>query len=200
MRQNDALTSARVVDSFGPASMLRGPAMFQDGSAGRLVYPAWAGVLWPGRSCSERAMTWVGGLPAPSETGRWRITVAGGMPCGRSVWSDGPPAADHRGATVTEPVTVERDGYVLLIGVGRPAKRNAFNLAVIEALGRAYEILAAMTSCAPVCCSCTGITSRRAWTWLRSARQWPSTARGCCAARTASIRSGSGAIRCPSRW
>ena len=32
-----------------------------------------------------------------------------------------------------EPVTVERDGYVLLIGVSRPAKRNAFNLATIEA-------------------------------------------------------------------
>ncbi len=42
---------------------------------------------------------------------------------------------------MTEPVTVERDGHVLLIGVNRPAKRNAFNLAVIDALGSAYEIL-----------------------------------------------------------
>ena len=42
---------------------------------------------------------------------------------------------------MTEPVTVERDGYVLLIGVNRPAKRNAFNLAAIDALGSAYEIL-----------------------------------------------------------
>jgi len=42
---------------------------------------------------------------------------------------------------VTEPVTVERDGHVLLIGINRPAKRNAFNLAVIDALGGAYEIL-----------------------------------------------------------
>jgi enoyl-CoA hydratase len=42
---------------------------------------------------------------------------------------------------LTEFVTVERDGHVLLIGVNRPAKRNAFNLAVIDALGRAYEIL-----------------------------------------------------------
>lgn len=42
---------------------------------------------------------------------------------------------------MTEPVTVERDGHVLLIGVNRPAKRNAFNLAVIDALGGAYEIL-----------------------------------------------------------
>jgi enoyl-CoA hydratase/carnithine racemase len=38
-------------------------------------------------------------------------------------------------------MTVERDGYVLLIGVSRPAKRNAFDLAVIEALGEAYELL-----------------------------------------------------------
>ena len=42
---------------------------------------------------------------------------------------------------MTEPVTVERDGHVLLIGVNRPAKRNAFNLAAIDALGSAYEIL-----------------------------------------------------------
>jgi len=42
---------------------------------------------------------------------------------------------------VTDPVTVERDGHVLLIGVNRPAQRNAFNLAVIEALGAAYETL-----------------------------------------------------------
>ena len=42
---------------------------------------------------------------------------------------------------MTEHVTVERDGHVLLIGVNRPAKRNAFNLAVIDELGRAYEML-----------------------------------------------------------
>ena len=42
---------------------------------------------------------------------------------------------------LTDPVTVERDGSVLLIGVNRPAKRNAFDLAVIEALGAAYETL-----------------------------------------------------------
>ena len=42
---------------------------------------------------------------------------------------------------LTEPITVERDGHVLLIGVNRPAKRNAFNLAAIEALGGAYESL-----------------------------------------------------------
>jgi enoyl-CoA hydratase len=42
---------------------------------------------------------------------------------------------------LTDPITVERDGYVLLMGVNRPAKRNAFDLAVIEALGEAYELL-----------------------------------------------------------
>jgi len=36
---------------------------------------------------------------------------------------------------------VERDEHVLLIGVNRPAKLNAFNLATINALGRAYAIL-----------------------------------------------------------
>jgi hypothetical protein len=50
-------------------------------------------------------------------------------------------SANRMGAMLTEPVTVERDGHVLLIGVNRPAKRNAFNLAAIEALGGAYESL-----------------------------------------------------------
>jgi enoyl-CoA hydratase/carnithine racemase len=35
-------------------------------------------------------------------------------------------------------VTVERDGHVLLIGLNRPDKRNAFNLALIEQLAAAY--------------------------------------------------------------
>ena len=38
-------------------------------------------------------------------------------------------------------VLVERDGHVLLIGVNRPAKRNAWNLAVIEAVAAAYQEL-----------------------------------------------------------
>jgi len=45
------------------------------------------------------------------------------------------------GATVSEPITVERDGHVLLIGVNRAAKRNAFDLATIDALGAAYQSL-----------------------------------------------------------
>ena len=51
------------------------------------------------------------------------------------------PASGRMGGKVTDPVTVERDGHVLLIGVNRPAQRNAFDLAVIEALGAAYETL-----------------------------------------------------------
>ena len=40
-------------------------------------------------------------------------------------------------------VTVERDGHVLLIGVDRSAKRNAWNLAVIDEVAAAYDQLAA---------------------------------------------------------
>jgi enoyl-CoA hydratase/carnithine racemase len=41
----------------------------------------------------------------------------------------------------TSPVTVERDGAVLLIGVDRAAKRNAWDLATIDAVGAAYAEL-----------------------------------------------------------
>ena len=40
-------------------------------------------------------------------------------------------------------VTVETDGHVLLIGIDRPAKRNAWDLAVIREVGQAYDRLAA---------------------------------------------------------
>ncbi|MCW2614667.1 MAG: Enoyl-CoA hydratase/carnithine racemase [Frankiales bacterium] len=40
-------------------------------------------------------------------------------------------------------VTVEKDGHVLLIGVDRAAKRNAWNLQVIREVGEAYDELAA---------------------------------------------------------
>lgn len=42
---------------------------------------------------------------------------------------------------MSDRVTVERDGHVLLIGVNRPQKRNAFDLATIDAVGAAYEQL-----------------------------------------------------------
>lgn len=38
-------------------------------------------------------------------------------------------------------VTVERDGHILLIGVDRPDKRNAWNLEVIDEVAAAYEQL-----------------------------------------------------------
>ncbi len=40
-------------------------------------------------------------------------------------------------------VTVDPDGHVLLIGVNRPEKRNAFDLATIEQLAAAYDRLGA---------------------------------------------------------
>jgi enoyl-CoA hydratase/carnithine racemase len=44
-------------------------------------------------------------------------------------------------APMTTPVTVEREGAVLLMGINRPQKRNAFNLETIAALAAAYELL-----------------------------------------------------------
>ncbi|MFN8126641.1 MAG: crotonase/enoyl-CoA hydratase family protein [Candidatus Nanopelagicales bacterium] len=38
-------------------------------------------------------------------------------------------------------VTTERDGHVLLIGINRPEKRNAFSLALIDEFAAAYEEL-----------------------------------------------------------
>ena len=39
-------------------------------------------------------------------------------------------------------LTLERDGHVLLVGVNRPEKRNAFDLATLDQLAAAYETLA----------------------------------------------------------
>src|ERR1700758_4427365 len=38
-------------------------------------------------------------------------------------------------------VTIERRGHVLLMGLNRPAKRNAFNLAMLDQLAVAYHDL-----------------------------------------------------------
>src|ERR1700712_5100084 len=40
-------------------------------------------------------------------------------------------------------VTLERDGHVLVMSLNRPDKRNAFNLAMIADLSRAYALLEA---------------------------------------------------------
>jgi enoyl-CoA hydratase len=43
---------------------------------------------------------------------------------------------------MSEPrVTLERDGHVLIMGINRPDKVNAFDLATIDELGAAYEQL-----------------------------------------------------------
>lgn len=42
---------------------------------------------------------------------------------------------------MTARITVEADGHVLLIGVNRPEKRNAFDLATIDELAQAYDRL-----------------------------------------------------------
>lgn len=42
---------------------------------------------------------------------------------------------------MTDRISVELDGHILLIGLNRPEKRNAFDLAMIEQLASAYERL-----------------------------------------------------------
>lgn len=42
---------------------------------------------------------------------------------------------------MTERITLEQDGHVLLMGINRPEKRNAFDLESIAALAAAYERL-----------------------------------------------------------
>jgi enoyl-CoA hydratase len=50
-------------------------------------------------------------------------------------------AAGHLHEPVPDRITVDRDGHVLLIGVNRPEKRNAFDLSTIEELSAAYARL-----------------------------------------------------------
>ena len=38
-------------------------------------------------------------------------------------------------------VSVERDGHVLIIGLNRPEKRNAFTMEMLADLSRAYALL-----------------------------------------------------------
>src|SRR5207247_8364685 len=44
-------------------------------------------------------------------------------------------------ATSTQTVTVEREGSVLLMGLNRPDKRNAFTKEMLAELSRAYALL-----------------------------------------------------------
>lgn len=43
--------------------------------------------------------------------------------------------------TTLDTVSLERDGHVLVIGLNRPEKRNAFNVAMLADLSRAYALL-----------------------------------------------------------
>lgn len=53
-----------------------------------------------------------------------------------------PPEVVHAQESTPPLVTTQRDGHVLLIGVNRSDKRNAFNLAVIDQFAAAYEMFA----------------------------------------------------------
>ena len=101
---------------------------------------------------------------------------------------------------MTDPVTVERDGHVLLIGVNRPAQRNAFDLAVIEALGAAYETLGTDQELRAGVLFGHGDHFSAGLDLAEVGPAVAGTALAPWAARTASIRSGSGVTRCPSRW
>ncbi|MCP9272333.1 crotonase/enoyl-CoA hydratase family protein [Mycolicibacterium arenosum] len=47
----------------------------------------------------------------------------------------------HEDLPALDTVTLERDGHVLVIGLNRPAKRNAFTVAMLQDLSRAYALL-----------------------------------------------------------
>jgi enoyl-CoA hydratase/carnithine racemase len=77
-------------------------------------------------------------------------------------------------------VTVEKDGHVLLIGVDRAAKRNAWNLAVIARSRRRTSSWPPTTTCGWAWSSATATTSPPGWTWPRCCRRCRSTARRSC--------------------
>lgn len=52
-----------------------------------------------------------------------------------------PPGTPRTASVPASPVSVESDGHVLVVGVDRAAKRNAWDLATIAAVGAAYERL-----------------------------------------------------------
>jgi enoyl-CoA hydratase len=43
--------------------------------------------------------------------------------------------------TTTATITLEREGHMLLMGLNRPRKRNAFTLEMLAELARAYGLL-----------------------------------------------------------
>ena len=99
-------------------------------------------------------------------------------------------------------ITVDRDGHVVLIGVNRPAKRNAFGLSMLEECCRPRmtvwvaerELLAAVSS-----------RPRRSFLSRPRpdrgrGRPSPNVGRRYLPAQAATTRSGSGVNRFSSRW
>ena len=82
-------------------------------------------------------------------------------------------------------VKVERGGPLLLMGLNRPAKRNAFNLAMIDQLAAAYHALEADDD---VRCD------QRAARFCRRLDHTPSPQR--CRRPTSSARSSTGCASC----
>ena len=72
--------------------------------------------------------------------------------------------------TTLDTVSLERDGHVLVMGLNRPDKRNAFNMAMLADLSRAYALLESDDNLRAGVLFATAITSRRAWIWSTSAR------------------------------
>ena len=88
-------------------------------------------------------------------------------------------------------VSLERDGHVLLIGLNRPDKRNAFNLAMFDAARAAPTPSSSATpSSAAASCSRTATTSPAASTSPRS-RPASATAGSTSASRRAATRGAS---------
>jgi enoyl-CoA hydratase len=52
-------------------------------------------------------------------------------------------APRHLHEPVSDRITIDRDGHVLLIGINRPGKRNAFDLSMLDELSAAYDRLGA---------------------------------------------------------
>ena len=75
-------------------------------------------------------------------------------------------------------VDVEQRGHVLLIGINRPEKRNAFDLELIDQFGAAYERLGTDPSCGSAWCTRSVTISAPVWIWQKSGRRSPRSDRG----------------------
>src|ERR1700741_2015512 len=60
--------------------------------------------------------------------------------------AEGSPKTSPPELPTLDTVSLERDGHVLLIGLNRPHKRNAFDRAMLADLARAYALLESDTA------------------------------------------------------